>query len=128
MNLWININPHFKIMDTPGILWPKFEDQEVGYKLALCGSIKDEILELEGIAFKGCEYMRDLYPEFLAKRYSLDADEVKNMEIIDLVDAIAIKRGCLIKRGQIDYNRICKLIINDVRSQKIGAMTFERAE
>ena len=128
MNLWININPHFKIMDTPGILWPKFEDQEVGYKLALCGSIKDEILELEGIAFKGCEYMRDLYPEFLAKRYSLDADEVKNMEIINLVDAIAIKRGCLIKRGQIDYNRICKLIINDVRSQKIGAMTFERAE
>ncbi len=128
MNLWININPHFKIMDTPGILWPKFEDQEVGYKLALCGSIKDEILEIEGIAFKGCEYMQKLYPSLLAKRYSLDEEEIKNMELIDLVDAIGIKRGCLIKKGQIDYNRICKLIINDVRSQKIGAMTFERAE
>ncbi len=128
MNLWININPHFKIMDTPGILWPKFEDQEVGYKLALCGSIKDEILELEGIAFKGCEYMKELYPEMLSARYSLDPEEVKRMELIELVDAIGIKRGCLIKKGQIDYNRICKLIINDVRSQKIGAMTFERAE
>ncbi len=127
-NLWINVNPNFKIMDTPGILWPKFEDQEIGYKLAICGSIKDEILELEGIAFKAVEYMDKLYPELLAKRYSLDMDDIKDKETIEVLNSIAIKRGCLMKKGQIDYNRVCKLILDDVRSMKIGAMTFERAE
>lgn len=126
MNLWININPYFKIMDTPGILWPKFEDQEIGYKLAICGSIKDEILELEGIAFKAVEYMKELYPNLIASRYSLDEESIRNMEAIDVLDAIGEKRGCLLKMGQIDYNRACKLIINDIRSMKIGAMTFER--
>ena len=125
-NLWINVNPYFKIMDTPGILWPKFEDQEIGYKLAICGSIKDEILELEGIAFKALEYMISLYPDLLKERYSLDMD-LQGTETILVLDKIAEKRGCILKKGQIDYNRVCKLIINDIRSMKIGAMTFERA-
>lgn len=125
-NLWININPYFKIMDTPGILWPKFEDQEIGYKLAICGSIKDEILELEGISFKAVEYMKDLYPNKLAERYNLDVEEIKDMQTIEVMDLIGAKRGCLLKKGIVDYNRVCKLIINDIRSMKIGAMTFER--
>lgn len=125
-NLWINVNPYFKIMDTPGILWPKFEDQEIGYKLAICGSIKDEILELEGIAFKALEYMISLYPDLLKERYCLDMD-LQGTETILVLDKIAEKRGCILKKGQIDYNRVCKLIINDIRSMKIGAMTFERA-
>lgn len=127
-NTWIKINDNFQILDTPGILWPKFEDQEIGVRLAICGSIKDEILEISNIAYEAIKYMKALYPNLLAERYSLNEEEIKSLEDIAVMDLIGKKRGCLIRGGEIDYERVAKLIINDLRSMKIGAMTFERAE
>jgi len=124
---WIKINDELTLLDTPGILWPKFEDQEVGVKLCICGSIKDEIVEMGAVTMDALKYMMDLYPNLLCERYNLDKDDIIDKEPIDVCDMIAKKRGCLIRGGQIDYDRVCTIIINDVRSVRIGAMTFERA-
>ncbi|MGM9971894.1 MAG: ribosome biogenesis GTPase YlqF [Anaeroplasmataceae bacterium] len=124
---WIKITDELQILDTPGILWPKFEDQEVGVKLSICGSIKDEIVDLGHVSFEALKYMIELYPQLLCDRYNLDIDEIKDLEAIDICDMIARKRGCLIKGGEIDYDRVFTLIINDIRNNRIGAMTFERA-
>ncbi len=124
---WIKINDELTLLDTPGILWPKFEDQEVGVKLSICGSIKDEIVEMGAVTMQALQYMMDLYPDMLCQRYNINKDDIEGKEPIDVCDMIAKKRGCLIRGGQIDYDRVCTIIINDVRSVRIGAMTFERA-
>ena len=126
-NTWIKINDSFQILDTPGILWPKFEDQDAAVRLAIFGSIRDEILEISNIAFEAIKYLKRLYPNLLAERYGLDKKLVETSEDIDVMDMIGKKRGCLMRGGEIDYERVAKLIINDLRNLKIGAMTFERA-
>lgn len=125
-NTWIKINDSFQILDTPGILWPKFEDQDAAVRLAIFGSIRDEILEISNIAFEAIKYLKRLYPNLLAERYGLDKNLVETSEDIDVMDMIGKKRGCLMRGGEIDYERVAKLIINDLRNLKIGAMTFER--
>lgn len=125
-NTWIKINDSFQILDTPGILWPKFEDQDVAVRLAIFGSIRDEILEISNIAFEAIKYLKRLYPNLLAERYGLDKNLVETSEDIEVMDMIGKKRGCLMRGGEIDYERVAKLIINDLRNLKIGAMTFER--
>ncbi len=122
---WIKITDELQIMDTPGILWPKFEDQSVGVKLSICGSIKDEIVELEYISFEALKLMIELYPDLLCQRYNLNIEDIKDKDIMSICDMIAKKRGCLIKGGEVDYDRVFTLIINDIRSVRIGAMTFE---
>ena len=123
---WIKITDELQIMDTPGILWPKFEDQSVGEKLSICGSIKDEIVELQHVSFEALRYMIELYPDLLCKRYNINKEDIEGLRDIEICDLIAKKRGCLIKGGEVDYERVFTLIINDVRSNRIGAMTFER--
>lgn len=125
---WIKITDELQLLDTPGILWPKFEDQSVGVKLSICGSIKDEIVDIEHISYEALSYMIKLYPELLANRYNLDKNNFIDKEVIDICDDIAKKRGCIIKGGEIDYERVFTLIINDIRSLRIGAMTFELPE
>lgn len=125
-NTWIKINDSFQILDTPGILWPKFEDQDAAVRLAIFGSIRDEILEISNIAFEAIKYLKRLYPNLLAERYGLDKNLVETSEDIEVMDMIGKKRGCLMRGGEIDYERVAKLIINDLRNLKIGAMTFER--
>lgn len=125
-NTWIKINDSFQILDTPGILWPKFEDQDAAVRLAIFGSIRDEILEISNIAFEAIKYLKRLYPNLLAERYGLEKKLVETSEDIDVMDMIGKKRGCLMRGGEIDYERVAKLIINDLRNLKIGAMTFER--
>lgn len=119
---WIKINDDLLLLDTPGILWPKFEDQMVGLKLAMCGSIKDEILDLEGLTLKSVEYLMLNYPDLLKKRYSLD--ELSDDPSL-VIDQIAKKRGCLLKGGVTDYSRICTIIMNELRGNKIGEMSYE---
>ena len=126
-NTWIKINDSFQILDTPGILWPKFEDQDAAVRLAIFGSIRDEILEISNIAFEAIKYLKRLYPNLLAERYGLEKKLVETSDDIDVMDMIGKKRGCLMRGGEIDYERVAKLIINDLRNLKIGAMTFERA-
>lgn len=120
---WIKITPDLLLLDTPGILWPKFEDQAVGVKLAMCGSIKDEILNLEEISAKAIEYISANYPDYLKNRYNLDVifeDPYVNLE------NIAIKRGFLLKGGIPDINKVCIIFLNELRGNKIGAMSYER--
>lgn len=121
---WIKITPELQILDTPGILWPKFDSQDVAIKLSVCGSIKDEILNMDLIAFEGLKYVYNLYPLMLSRRYSID--NIDDYSVDEVLDIIAKKRGCLLKGGVVDSTRVNTIIINDIRSARIGAMSFER--
>ena len=120
---WIKVNNDLLLLDTPGILWPKFEDQEVGFKLAMCGSIKDEILDIQGLCAKTIEYLSINYKENLINRYNI-------IEVFDdpykTIEAIAIKRGMLLKGGIPDLQKAYVTIMNELRGTKIGAMSYER--
>ncbi len=122
---WIKITDDLMLLDTPGILWPKFEDQEVGLKLAMCGSIKDEILDLEEVCVKSLDYLKNEYPELLKSRYNLDHLEEDPYLILE---QIGQKRGCMLKGGIIDTSRACTIVMNELRSMKIGAMSYEKPE
>lgn len=120
---WIKVGKELELLDTPGILWPKFEDQEVGYKLAVTGAIKDTILNLHDIAIYGLHFLEEQYPNRLKERY--DLDEIPE-EIVQAFDQIGAKRGCLAGRGLVDYDKTAELIIRDIRTEKFGRLTFER--
>ena len=120
---WIKINDDFFILDTPGILWPKFEDQEVAKRLAFCSSIKDEVLHLDEIARYLIDYLMNNYRNLLKARYNISDDD---KTVDEIIDDIARKRGCLANAGEIDYLRCYNLIINDLRSNRIGDISYER--
>jgi ribosome biogenesis GTPase A len=122
---WIKISPELDLLDTPGILWPKFEDEIVGIKLAMCGSIKDDILDLEALSVKSLDYLKENYPDNLMNRYNLDNIEIDSH---DLLEVIANKRGCILKGGIPDLERVEKLIMNELRDLKIGRMSYEKPE
>ncbi|GKX66290.1 ribosome biogenesis GTPase YlqF [Inconstantimicrobium mannanitabidum] len=120
---WIKTSIGIELMDTPGILWPKFEDEDVALNLAFTGAIKDEIMDTEELAFKLVERLMNIKPDALATRYkldSLDEDPLVNL------DNIARKRGCIISGGNIDYNRISAILLDEFRGGKIGNITLER--
>lgn len=123
---WLKISDSLQFLDTPGILWPKFESQEVGINLSICGSIKDEIVDLQLVALHALNIIERKYPDLLLKRYGISTfdfeDDTDGMKV---ATAIAIKRGCLLKGNQFDYERVFTLVMNDIRSNRIGAMTFE---
>lgn len=120
---WIRINNDFELLDTPGILWPKFEDQNVGFKLAVTGSIKEDILDIEEIAKKLLALLKEVDPEGLQKRYKID-----NLpeEPQDILAAIAIKRGCLLQGGTVDYLSAAHILLSEYRGGKIGQYTLDK--
>jgi len=120
---WIRVTDDLFLLDTPGILWPKFEDQEVGLKLAMCGSIKDEILSLEQITMASINYLSTNYPELLKNRYGL---EDVNKDSLEVLEDIGRKRGFLLKGGVVDISRTTTMFLNELRTMKIGAMSYER--
>ncbi|CAI9391003.1 ribosome biogenesis GTPase YlqF [Niallia sp. Sow4_A1] len=122
---WIKVGKEMELLDTPGILWPKFEDQEVGLKLALTGAIKDTILNLQDIAIFGLRFLEKEYPERLKERYDLDTIPE---DTVELFDKIGTFRGALSGGGMIDYDKVTELIIRDIRSEKFGPLTFEKTE
>ncbi|MBS4207643.1 ribosome biogenesis GTPase YlqF [Bacillus sp. FJAT-50079] len=122
---WIKVGKELELLDTPGILWPKFEDPEVGYKLALTGAIKDQLLSMQDIAVFGLRYLEEFHPERLKERYQLS--KIPD-EIVELFDQIAILRGCLASAGEVDYDKTAELIVRDLRSQKFGPITFDLPE
>lgn len=122
---WVRLKGDIELLDTPGILWPKFEDQEVGFKLAFTGAIKDEVLDIDTVALRLTEYLGNTYPDMLKGRYKLadlDAEPLKNL------DNIAMKRGCIFSGGRIDYSRVANIILDEFRSGKIGFITLEKPE
>ena len=122
---WIKVTEDLFLLDTPGILWPKFEDQMVGVKLAMAGSIKDDILNLEEITLKSIEYIKDNYSALLKERYNLD--ELSDVAE-EILDDICKKRGCLLKGGEYDYSRASVMFMNDLRNTRIGCMSYEKPE
>lgn len=119
---WIKVGKELELLDTPGILWPKFEDQEVGLKLALTGAIKDTILNLQDVAVYALKFLEKEYPGRLKERYNLE--EIPE-DIVDLFDAIGKLRGCLMGGGEIDYDKVTDLVIRDLRSEKFGPITLD---
>ena len=121
---WIRLNKDVEFLDTPGILWPKFEDQSVGLKNALIGSISDEILYPEELAYELIKNIVAKYPTVLEKRYDIEGLESLD-DINDMIEKIAIKRGCIKKGAQADHEKASKLIINEFREGRLGRLTLE---
>ena len=121
---WIRLNKNVELLDTPGILWPKFEDQEVGIRLAFVGSIKDDILNMEELALKLIDYLKEHYTGLLEKRYGIS--EAGNA--VEILGTIAKARGCLKKGEELDYTKASGLLFDDFRGGKIGRITLEWAE
>jgi len=118
----VSISKGFELIDTPGVLWPKFEDQTVGYKLAILGSIKDSILDIQDIARFAYIHMEEHYKERLEKRFKIDELPFESQEGINLIGQ---KRGFLLKGGTVDYERACRLLIQEIRDGKLGAVSFD---
>lgn len=121
-NQWIRLNKTLELLDTPGILWPRFEDQRVGLMLAFIGSINDEILNRDELALELLKFLQVHYPDVLKERYQADA---KTPE--ELLVQIARVRGCLMKGGEPDLGKACGILIDDFRSGKLGRITLEFA-
>ncbi len=121
-NQWIKIKGELELLDTPGILWPKFEDPEVGLNLAFIGSIKDEILDRETLALRLIERLSALTPDLLEKRYNI---EIGDKEALELMDEIGQKRGCIIKGGDIDYTKVSNIVLDEFRKGIIGNISLE---
>lgn len=119
-NQWIRLNKTLELLDTPGILWPKFEDQRVGLLLAFIGSINDEILNRDELAMELLKFLRAHYADALRERYQADSDNA-----VELLAQIAKVRGCLMKGGEADYSKAAALLIDDFRSGKLGRITLE---
>lgn len=120
---WIKVGKELELLDTPGILWPKFEDEEVGLKLALTGAIKDTILNLQDVAVYALRFLEREYPDRLKDRYRLG---IIHDDIVELFNEIGKFRGCLKGGGEVDYDKVAELIVREVRTEKFGPLTFER--
>ncbi len=121
-NQWIRLNKNVELLDTPGILWPKFEDQQIGLNLALIGSIKDDILNTTELALELIKFLAAQYPASLTERYGIEVQEdmVKNLE------GIAKARNCLLKGSELDLDKAAVLLLDDFRSGRLGKLTLER--
>lgn len=120
---WIKTSLDIELLDTPGVLWPKFEDEEVALNLAFTGAIKDEVMDIEELAYKLVQRLQKYYPEKLKERYKIE--EIFE-DPLETLNAIARKRGCLVRGGEIDYNRISVILLDEFRGGKIGKITLER--
>ena len=134
---WIRINGNIELLDTPGVLWPKFESEEVALNLAYTGSIKDDILQTVEIGFSLLRVLIDNYLEQLKERYKLEILDIKNIlnqdieenaKILEVMHLIGKKRGAIISGGNIDEEKTAKIILEDFRSGNIGRITLEMAE
>lgn len=122
---WLTINNGMQLLDTPGILWPKFEDVNVGINLAFCGSIKDEILDIETLCLEFIKVLLRDYKELLAARYKVE--ELSN-DGLEAMEQIAMKRGFIFPGKRIDYERTARTVLDEFRAGKIGRITLERCD
>ncbi len=131
-NQWIRLNKTLELLDTPGILWPKFEDQKVGLLLAMLGSINDEILNREELAAELLKLMKIRYPEAIKERYGMPSDEdfmkEENTDSAAMLKKVAEVRSCLMKGGEFDLAKAAGIVIDDFRSGRLGRITLEVPE
>lgn len=121
---WIRLNKNVELLDTPGILWPKFEDQTVGLRLAFIGSIKDELSNQYELCLLLMKYLQEHYPEAIPKAYQIEAD---NSEVV-LLERVAKRRGCLKAGGEYDLDKAANYVIDDFRNGRLGAISLEQPE
>lgn len=119
---WIRLNKNVELLDTPGILWPKFEDQVVGLRLAWIGSIRDEIVSMTDLALELISFLTEEYPDVLAEHYRL---EETSSDKVDILEKIALKRQCLKTGGESDIEKAGKLLLEDFRMGKLGKISLE---
>ncbi len=118
---WIHLRDNIDLLDTPGILWPKFEDQETGIHLAMIGAISDHVLQVEDLSLKVIHFLREAYPGTLSDRYAVDEEK----EDVDILSAIARKRGCLVRGNEIDYRKTADLFLDEFRKGQLGRISIE---
>lgn len=122
-NQWIKVENRLQLLDTPGVLWPKFETEELALHLAFIGSIRDEVLPIEEVALKLIEFLKENYPDKLANRYKIDVEQTP----LEIMEDIGRKRGAIIRGGEIDYTRVTNILMDEFRKGKIGRITLEKA-
>ena len=120
----VRLNKNIELLDTPGILWPKFDNQEVGKKLAMIGSMNDEVINLDELALDTVKFIIQEYPGNINERYGVD----ESAESLLVMEEIAAKRGCLKRGGMVDYEKVAGIILDDYRSGRIGRITLEKPE
>lgn len=126
---WIRLNKNVELLDTPGILWPKFEDQTVGLRLALIGAIKDEILNVDELSLELIQILKMDYPGILTERYATEEEAFDEMaEPVEILKQIAENRKCISKGNELDYSKAAALLLEEFRSGKLGKITLERVE
>ncbi len=121
---WIRLNKNVELLDTPGILWPKFEDQRVGLYLALIGSIKDEILNIDELSIELITILQKKYPGLLTQRYEASEEQTP----VEILGEIAKNRNCVKKGGELDYSKAAALVIDEFRNGRLGKITLEFPE
>ncbi len=119
---WINVKNEMMLLDTPGVLWPKFEDQLVGSRLAVTGAIKDNILPLDDVAVYALDFLKMNYPEQLKERYKLKELSDSNIEIMEMIGR---NRGCLLPGNKINYDKVIDILLYEIRNEMLGKLTFE---
>lgn len=125
-NQWFTIAGGIELLDTPGVLWPKFEDPEVGKKLAFTGAVKDAVVDIESLCLDLLGYLCAHYPERICERYKLES--VEGRMPLDVMELIAKKRGMIMRGGDIDYERVSVMILDEYRAGKLGRITLETVE
>ena len=121
---WLKVGKNLELLDTPGVLWPKMDDQEVAFKLAVTGAIKDDIYDMEKVILKLLEELKENYSDRLIERYRLTMPLPE--DVIELLAAIGSRRGCLKSGGVIDYEKARRIVLTDFRSNKLGPITLDR--
>ncbi len=121
---WITVDNTLELLDTPGILWPKFDDPVIGERLAFCGSVKDDVLDTEDLAAKLLITLRDHYPTVIQERYKIDVDPDK--QGWELLEDCARKRGFLMARGEVNTERMAAVLLDEFRGGKLGRISLER--
>jgi ribosome biogenesis GTPase A len=120
---WIKLESNFELLDTPGVLWPKFDDKRVGYHLAITGAIKDDIIPMDDVCQYALNFLKQYYPNRLKDKYDIPLDVY---DYVEMLDQIGQKRGALLKGREIDYERVYHIILTDIRNKALGGLSFDR--
>ena len=135
---WIRVNENIELLDTPGVLWPKFQNEQIALNLAFTGSIKDDILDTLDVGYNLLKYLLENYKEYILARYKLSEEEIisinnneelqENEKILEIMHLIGKKRGAIIAGGQVDETKTARIIIDDFRNGRIGKISLERGK
>ena len=124
-NQWYTIAKNLEMLDTPGVLWPKFDDKTVGEHLAFTGAVKDQILDIELLAVRLLDFIKELMPADFITRFKLENEDIENIDSYELLKMIGKKRGMLVSGGEIDTERAAIMLLDEFRSAKLGRITVE---